>query len=134
MMNAITNTNRVTKREYFERLADIVKAANREDEAELLMMIENEVDILDRKAEKAKERNLRKKEEKDAFTEMVYNALDLKEFMNADEVMAFLDEDLEVSRHKVLARLSHLVRTGRAEKRKLPKNEEGKELMGYRKI
>lgn len=77
----------------------------------------NEIGLLEKKAEKAKERAAKKKAEGDALLEDVANVLSDSEFMTRAAVFQALDSnDPDVSLAKVGYRLTTLVNDGRVEK------------------
>ena len=108
----------MTKREYFNEIKTAM--SDRED---IVAFCDKEIDLIDRKNEKARERAAKKRAESDAMTEAVYATL-TNEFAFIDDIVAATEGD-EVTRGKVLARLSKLVREGKAEKEDI-KNPEGK--------
>ena len=54
---------KITKKEYFAMVAEIVNGSNAENKAELMEFIQKQVEVLDKKADKAKERAAEKKAE-----------------------------------------------------------------------
>ena len=108
----------MTKRENFEEIKKVMS-----DNADIVAFCEKEIELLDRKNEKARERAAKKRAESDAMTEAVYAAL-TDEFAFIDDIVAATEGD-EVTRGKVVARLSKLVKAGKAAKEAI-KNPEGK--------
>lgn len=109
---------KVTKREYFEILAGIVAAAEVEDvqATELQEFIAKEIAALDNKAAKAKERAAKNKAEGDALREAVQSVL-TEDAQTIDAITGQVElEGVEVTRNKVVARLTQLVKAGIAEK------------------
>ena len=106
--------------------------------AKIIEFCENEIALLDKKADKAKERAAAKKAEADELMEKVYAVLSDTEFMTRNAVMDALgDMPEDVSIAKVGARLTKLVNNQAVEKSELTvANAEGKKskVMGYRKI
>ena len=107
---------KVTKREYFEMLAGIVAAAEVEQATELQEFIAKEIAALDNKAAKAKERAAKNKAEGDALREAVQSVL-TEEAQTIDAITGQIEfEGVEVTRNKVVARLTQLVKADIAEK------------------
>ena len=105
--------NKMTKRDFYNDIMAMAEEAGRED---IVTFCENEIELLDKKAAKAKERQAAKKAEGDELTEIVKSAL-TDEYQLASDVMKALegqiDEDTTIS--KVQYRLGALVKAGVAE-------------------
>lgn len=120
---------KMTKKDYFNELMNIVEESNSEIKGELIYFIENQITSIDNKAIKAKERAEAKKAAGDELREAVKSVL-TNEFQTADEIFAQLEgEDLTVA--KVRARLTQLVNLGEAVKESA-KTEDNKSKMTYR--
>lgn len=95
----------------------------------------NEIELLDKRAAKAKERAAVKKAEGDELTEVVYEAMS-DEFEPIADVLARIEGD-DLSAAKVSARMRKLVEAGRAEKGEIKVKPEGgktRTLVAYRKL
>ena len=119
---------KITKREMYEAIAEAMKTGEcRYDPAEVISFCENEIDLLDKKAAKAKERAAAKAAEGDILTALVRAALTTDEFKSIADVTA-----------KVSYRLSSLVKAGEAEKSEItiPATETSKKrtVNGYRRL
>lgn len=104
---------KITKRERFEELKTVAAAAGRED---LVEFLDEQIAMLDRRLEKAKEYKAKKNAVSDELKTKIAAAL-TNSFTPADvitELVAGGDE--EVTKAKVTARLGQLVRAGEAEK------------------
>lgn len=120
---------KLTKREYFEKLEEIVNGTDLDIKEELIYFIESQITSIDNKAIKAKERAAAKKAEGDSLREAVKSVL-TNELQTADDVLAQLDgEELTVA--KVRARLTQLVNLGEAEKADI-KTEDNKTKKAYK--
>lgn len=120
---------KLTKRDYFEKLEEIVKGVESDIKEELIYFIESQITSIDNKALKAKERATAKKAEGDALRETVKSIL-TEDFQTADDIFAKLDgEDLTIA--KVRARLTQLVNLGEAEKADV-KTEDNKTKKAYK--
>ena len=122
---------KVTKRDYYEMLKEIVFNANVEGATELVEFIDKQVSLIDSKAEKAKVRNAEKKANGDELREVVQNVL-TDEFQTIDAIVAQIEGE-EVTKAKVTARLTALVNNGIAEKTDV-KDDEGRKLKAYKLV
>ena len=122
---------KVTKRDYYEMLKEIVLNANVEGTTELVEFIDKQVSLIDSKAEKAKVRNAEKKANGDELREVVQNVL-TNEFQTIDAIVAQIEGE-EVTKAKVTARLTALVNNGIAEKTDV-KDDEGRKLKAYKLV
>jgi hypothetical protein len=122
---------KITKKEYFEMLKEIVNESNSENKGELIYFIESQIASIETKAAKAKERAAAKKAEGDALREAVKSVL-TNEFQDAETITALVDEE-DVTKNKVIARLTQLVNLGEVEKTDI-KNESGKTRKAYKLI
>lgn len=120
-----------TKAMYFAELREMVTTAV-EDEArrdELVEFIDKQVEALEKRKVAAAARAEKKKAESDALTEEIFERIG-DELITVDEIVVTFDEEEEVSRAKVTARLGKLVNAGRIEKEAV--KVDGKKRMAYR--
>lgn len=132
-------TDRTTKRDFYEAIIKAMETGETDIEStKIIEFCENEIALLDKKADKAKERAAAKKAEADELMDKVYAVLSDTEFMTRNAVMDALgDMPEDVSISKVGARLTKLVGAEKVEKaEQTVANAEGKKskVMGYRKI
>lgn len=115
----MTETVKVTKRDYYNNIIQAMQTGEVSiDPVDIVAFCENEIAMLDRKAEKAKERAAAKKADGDALTEAVKNALTDEFAVTADIAMKVAEavgDEFEVSVHKVQYRLTQLAKNGEAE-------------------
>ncbi len=133
---------KITKRLVLETLikaidaGDILLETYDVDTADVRTYAENEIALLDKRAEKAKERAAKTRAEGDELMEVVYEALGDDFEPIADILSRIEGEDLSAA--KVIARMKKLVSAGRAEKAELKiKPAEGgkaRVLMGYKRV
>ena len=131
---------KITKREMFEALVAYANACDMDMEindtvitsADFVAFATKEIEQLDKKAVKAKERAAAKRAEGDALTEMVLNTL-TADFQTAADVAAQI-EDEEATVAKVSYRLNALVKDGKAVKEDVKVDRDGKKatLKGYK--
>lgn len=123
------NEKKMTKKDYFNAIKEIIEGTDSEIKGELVYFIESQIASIDNKAEKAKERAAAKKAEGDALREAVKSVL-TSELQTADDILSQLDgEELTVA--KVRARLTQLVNLGEAEKADI-KTEDNKTKKAYK--
>ena len=122
---------KVTKRDYYEMLKEIVLNANVEGTTELVEFIDKQVSLIDSKAEKAKARNAEKKANGDELREAVQNVL-TDEFQTIDAIVSQIEGE-EITKAKITARLTSLVKNGIAEKTDV-KDDEGRKLKAYKLV
>lgn len=120
-----------TKAMYFAELREMVENwVDREDQDELLGFIDNELAILEKRKAAASERAAKKRAESDALTDKIYEALG-DEPMTIDAILAAVaDED--VTRNKVTARLSKLVKAEKVAKESI--KIDGNKRMAYSRV
>ena len=122
---------KVTKRDYYEMLKEIVLNANVEGTTKLVEFIDKQVSLIDSKAEKAKVRNAEKKANGDELREVVQNVL-TDEFQTIDAIVSQIEGE-EITKAKITARLTSLVKNGIAEKTDV-KDDEGRKLKAYKLV
>lgn len=125
------NEKKITKKEYFGMLKDLVNESDVENKGELIYFIESQIASIETKAAKAKERAEAKKAEGDELRETVKSVL-TNEFQDAETITALINDE-EVTKNKVIARLTQLVNLGEVEKTDI-KNESGKTRKAYKLI
>ena len=119
---------KITKTEYFAMVAEIIEGSGVENKAELMEFIQKQVEALDKKADKAKERAAEKKAAGDELRTKVQSVL-TEELQTIDEIVEAIGEE-DVTRNKVVARLTQLVAAGVAVKDKVDSGS--KKVMGYK--
>lgn len=99
--------NKITKREMFAVVIEMAEAAGREDVKEFAL---HEIDLLDAKADKARERAAKKKAETDALYDAVYAVLTETPQTTADILVQIPGEDATAG--KIQARLRKMIEAG----------------------
>ena len=120
---------KLTKKDYYGMLKDIVLTSGVDNKEELEAFIDRQIEIIDNKAEKAKERAAEKKAEGDELRAAIKSVL-TEDYQSADDILAQLEGE-DLSKAKIIARLTQLVNNGDAEKAQA-KAEDGKKFMTYR--
>ena len=126
---------KLTKRSVYEALLKMVETGTLEiTEDELKTFCENAIALLDKKAEKAKERAATKRAEGDALTDAVRGAL-TGEFESIADIAARIEGD-DVTVSKIAYRLGQLVKAGEAEKEQITipggEGQKARKIMAYR--
>lgn len=120
---------KLTKKDYYGMLKDIILTSDVDNKEELEAFIDRQIEIIDNKAEKAKERAAEKKAEGDELRAAIKSVL-TEDYQSADDILAQLEGE-DLSKAKIIARLTQLVNNGDAEKAQA-KTEDGKKFMTYR--
>lgn len=102
--------NKLTKREILAMIADRCS-----DDATIVDYCNTEIDSLDRKADKARERAAAKKVAGDELRGRIQGVMSHTEFMTAQDIVDALGEE-EVTTQKVINRVSQLIKLEIAEK------------------
>lgn len=119
---------KMTKAMWFEAIKAVVEASEAEQKDEMVAFIDKQVELLAGKAEKAKERAAAKKVAGDELREVVKSLL-TDELQVIDEIVAQIEGE-DVTKSKVTARLTQLVKAGIAVKE--AKMIEKRKVMAYK--
>ena len=120
---------KITKVDMFNAIADFIANTDWERKDEAIEFIEKQIDQLKAKAEKAKSRAEEKKIEGDELREAVANAL-TNEPQTIDAITTTIAEIFDVTKAKVTARLTQLVKLGEATKEQV--KIDGRKIMVYK--
>lgn len=127
----MSDSIKMTKAMYFAKLREMVEEnwTEDKDKDELLGFIDNELAILEKRKAAASERAAKKRAESDALTDKIYEALG-DEPMTIDEILeAVAEGDESITRNKVTARLSKLVKAEKVAKESI--KIDGNKRMAY---
>jgi hypothetical protein len=129
---------KITKRDMYEAIAEAMDTGSCKFPAdEVKAFCAKEIELLDKKAAKAKERAAEKRAEGDELTDTVAAALSDTEFEPISVIAARVDNP-DATTAKVTYRLTQLVKAGKAEKQEItiPATDGGKsrKVQGYRLI
>lgn len=119
---------KMTKAMWFEAIKALVEASDAEQKDEMVEFIDAQVEALAKKAEKAKERAAAKKVEGDELREVVRTIL-TNELQAIDDIVAQIEGE-DVTKAKVTARLTQLVKADMAEKDQIKVGD--RKVMAYR--
>lgn len=123
---------KITKKQVFEALIGVVTGMDKVgdiDAETVIATLETAVAQIDAKAAKAKERAAEKKTAGDALRAEIETLL-TDEFQTADAITEQVTAE-DVTKSKVVSRLSQLVAAGVAAKEQI-KTEDGRKLMAYK--
>ena len=120
---------KITKVDMFNAIANFIADTDWERKDEAIEFIEKQIDQLKAKAEKAKSRAEEKKIEGDELREAVANAL-TNEPQTIDAITTTVAEIFDVTKAKVTARLTQLVKLGEATKEQV--KIDGRKIMVYK--
>ena len=122
---------KMTKVMWFEEIKAVVEASDYERKDEAVEFIDKQLELIASKAEKARERAAKTKAEGDELREAVRAVL-TDEFQTIDDIVAQVAEE-GVTKAKVTARLTQLVKAEMAEKDQI-KADDGRKVMAYRLV
>ena len=125
----MSEVKKVTKKENYEMLMEIVENSNSEMKVELVDFITKQIESIDAKAAKAKEKAAEKRAEGDELRAAVKAVL-TEELQTAETILSQIEGE-ELTKAKIVARLTQLVKNGEASKEEV-KTEEGKKIMAYK--
>ena len=124
----MADTIKMTKIECFEQLAGIVEASDVENKEDILKFIQSSIETLENRKRAAQERAEKKKNEPDELAEAVKAVLS-EELQTADDIAAQIEGE-DVTKQKVVARLTKMVNAGIVRKDSV-KTDDKRKVMGY---
>lgn len=125
----MSEVKKATKKENYEMLMEIVENSNSEIKAELVEFITKQIESIDAKAAKAKEKAAEKRAEGDELRAAVKSVL-TNELQTAEMILGQIEGE-ELTKAKITARLTQLINAGEAVKEEV-KTAEGKKAMAYK--
>lgn len=127
---------KLTKKDYYVMLKDIVRGDTNSEmtsgQLDLINFIDKQIASIETKAEKAKEKAAEKKVNGDELREVVQSVL-TDEYQTIDTIVSQIEGE-EITKAKVTARLTSLVKAGLATKSDLKNEETGKTQKAYKLI
>ena len=120
---------KVTKKDWYAQIRAVVEASDNEQKEGILGFIDHEVELLEAKAAKAAERAASKKADGDELRNAVQAVL-TDELQTIDAITAQIDGE-DVTKAKVTARLTQLVKAGVAAK-DMVKTEDNRKVTAYK--
>lgn len=124
----MADTIKMTKIDCFEQLAGIVEASDVENKEDILKFIQGSIETLENRKRAAQERAEKKKNEPDELADAVKAVLS-EELQTADDIAAQIEGE-DVTKQKVVARLTKMVNAGIVRKDSV-KTDDKRKVMGY---
>lgn len=124
----MADTIKMTKVDYFEQLAGIVEASDVDNKEDILKFIQGSIETLENRKRAAQERAEKKKNEPDELADAVKAVLS-EELQTADDIAAQIEGE-DVTKQKVVARLTKMVNAGIVRKDSI-KTDDKRKVMGY---
>lgn len=124
----MADTIKMTKIDCFEQLAGIVEASDVENKEDILKFIQGSIETLENRKRAAQERAEKKKNEPDELADAVKAVLS-EELQTADDIAAQIEGE-DVTKQKVVARLTKMVNAGIVRKDSI-KTDDKRKVMGY---
>ena len=124
---------KITKKDFYGALIELVEGmetVGSYDAKDVQEFLEKQVAQIDAKAAKAKARAGEKKAEGDETSKRILEVL-TDDFQSGDYITQLVSDIPEITKAKVVARLSNLVKQGKAEKEQI-KTEDGRKVMAYK--
>ena len=120
---------KVTKKDWYAQIRAVVEASDNEQKEGILGFIDHEVELLEAKAAKAAERAASKKADGDELRNAVKAVL-TDELQTIDAITAQIEGE-DITKAKVTARLTQLVKAGVATK-DMVKTEDSRKVTAYK--
>lgn len=120
---------KVTKKDWYAQIRAVVEASDNEQKEGILGFIDHEVELLEAKAAKAAERAASKKADGDKLRNAVQAVL-TDELQTIDAITAQIEGE-DITKAKVTARLTQLVKAGIATK-DMVKTEDSRKVTAYK--
>ena len=124
----MADTIKMTKIDCFEQLAGIVEASDVENKEDILKFIHSSIETLENRKRAAQERAEKKKNEPDELADAVKAVLS-EDLQTADDIAAQIEGE-DVTKQKVVARLTKMVNAGIVRKDSI-KTDDKRKVMGY---
>ena len=124
---------KITKKDFYGALIELVEGMETVgvyDAKDVQEFLEKQVAQIDAKAAKAKERASEKKAEGDEISKRILEVL-TDDFQTGEGITQLVSDIPEITKSKVVARLSNLVKKGKVEKEQV-KTEDGRKVMSYK--
>lgn len=118
---------KMTKKDYFAEIKNVLVEAGENDLAEVMA---HEIELLENKAVKNKERAAARKIAGDELRDTISNIL-IDDLQTVDEIVEQIEGE-DITKAKIVARLTQLVNLNEAVKEQV-KGEDGKTKMAYRR-
>ncbi len=120
---------KMTKKDYYTLIKEMVEKIDIEGKNELIEFVDKQISQIEAKAEKAKIRATEKQKAGDELRDRVKSIL-TDELQTADDITAQIGDE-NITKAKIIARLTQLVKFGEAEKDDV-KTQDGRNVKAYK--
>lgn len=130
----------MTKREIYEAIINNATITLQDTEVtveDIIALAEKELETLNKRNAKARERAEQKRKDSDELGEFIYNEILTDEFQPIAAILTQINTDEPLSASKIVARMKKLIEAGKVEKSEIKvDNGEGKtkNVMGYKRV
>ena len=130
----------MTKREIYEAIINNATFTLTDTEVtveDIIALAAKELETLDKRNAKARERAEQKRKDSDELGEFIYNEILTDEFQPIAAILTQINTDEPLSASKIVARMKKLIEAGKVEKSEIKvDNGEGKtkNVMGYKRV
>lgn len=130
----------MTKREIYEAIINNATFTLTDTEVtveDIIALAEKELETLNKRNAKARERAEQKRKDSDELGEFIYNEILTDEFQPIAAILTQINTDEPLSASKIVARMKKLIEAGKVEKSEIKvDNGEGKtkNVMGYKRV
>lgn len=130
----------MTKREIYAALINNATITLQDTEVtveDIIALAEKELETLDKRNAKARERAEQKRKDSDELGEFIYNEILTNEFQPIAAILTQINSDEPLSASKIVARMKKLIEAGKVEKSEIKVNTDDgktKNVMGYKRV
>ena len=130
----------MTKRENYEAIINNATITLQDTEVtveDIIALAEKELETLDKRNAKARERAEQKRKDSDELGEFIYNEILTNDFQPIAAILTQINSDEPLSASKIVARMKKLIEAGKVEKSEIKVNTDDgktKNVMGYKRV
>lgn len=130
----------MTKREIYEAIINNATFTLTDTEVtveDIIALAEKELETLNKRNAKARERAEQKRKDSDELGEFIYNEILTDEFQPIAAILTQINSDEPLSASKIVARMKKLIEAGKVEKSEIKVNTDDgktKNVMGYKRV
>ena len=130
----------MTKREIYAALINNATITLQDTEVtveDIIALAEKELETLDKRNAKARERAEQKRKDSDELGEFIYNEILTNEFQPIAAILTQINSEEPLSASKIVAPMKKLIEAGKVEKSEIKVNTDDgktKNVMGYKRV
>lgn len=130
----------MTKREIYEAIINNATITLQDTEVtveDIIALAEKELETLDKRNAKARERAEQKRKDSDELGEFIYNEILTNDFQPIAAILTQINSEEPLSASKIVARMKKLIEAGKVEKSEIKVNTDDgktKSVMGYKRV